>query len=427
MSVKKVRVSELPQLQPDASGEGIFMPAADENNHTYRVPLSRYDNAKDEADVAAEVAKKAAEGAMVAAQEANAAAEGAMEAADRANNAADMANGIVSNKIANSGTTGAYSEYGQVRALRSAQRGRRGYPGGLIYDRGLGYTVDAVLEDSGDLAQMLYNACMSKGDIHVAFAGTYRNGWNGSGNSFYAGAAHVHYFEDVFTAIVTDLSTGDTQGQQWLYILGGGSGVWSKMGGSGSETADEALRVASEAQETASAAQTKADAVEASRAGEAKAGLAIGTSVTDTPSNILELAESVGFRSGRGFFFARILPPGTDIPTMIYQQGSRNDGRVLLVRLQGSYRRVPTSKGLINAEVLGFMAVINNYTVLFNYSSASNGIGTGVFTTMNGTEWVRIPIASLTSANLSSLDAVSSDTAPAVEAAEAGKEADDAE
>lgn len=42
MSVKKVRVSELPQLQPDASGEGIFMPAADSNNKTYRVPVSRY-------------------------------------------------------------------------------------------------------------------------------------------------------------------------------------------------------------------------------------------------------------------------------------------------------------------------------------------------------------------------------------------------
>lgn len=42
MSVNKVKISELPQLPQESDASGIFMPAADENNHSYRVPLNRY-------------------------------------------------------------------------------------------------------------------------------------------------------------------------------------------------------------------------------------------------------------------------------------------------------------------------------------------------------------------------------------------------
>lgn len=72
MSVKKVKISELKQLPQDADASDIFMPAADSNNKTYRVPLSRYDNAKGEANTAAAAAFAAAQAANTAADNANA-------------------------------------------------------------------------------------------------------------------------------------------------------------------------------------------------------------------------------------------------------------------------------------------------------------------------------------------------------------------
>lgn len=50
MSVKKVKISELPQLPNDADATLVFMPAATTENKSYRVPLSRYENVKLEAE-----------------------------------------------------------------------------------------------------------------------------------------------------------------------------------------------------------------------------------------------------------------------------------------------------------------------------------------------------------------------------------------
>ena len=87
MSVRKVKISELPQLPNDAEAGEVFMAATDQkNNKSYRVPLTRYDNAKGEANEAAQAANAAAQAAVAATQEANDAVQAATEAAQAANN-----------------------------------------------------------------------------------------------------------------------------------------------------------------------------------------------------------------------------------------------------------------------------------------------------------------------------------------------------
>lgn len=220
MSVKRVKISELPQLPPESDASGLFMAAADEHNQSYRVPLSRYDNAKNEADNAASVAEKAAEGAMTAAQEAN-------DAADRANDAAEKANGIVANKIAVANSLQiAYNEKGAVFAPPLSARGKVADSGSLIYRLGKAYTVDTVLPPSGNLGTLLSNACHQLGDVTVQFAGQYTNGWHGYGA--YAGVGRVHLLGGQVVVDVVDIA--EDIGTIWVYV----DGAWYKASGSDS-------------------------------------------------------------------------------------------------------------------------------------------------------------------------------------------------
>ncbi len=134
MSVRKVKISELPQLPNDAEAGEVFMAAtAQQNNKSYRVPLSRYDNAK--------------RGAEEAAQVANAAAQAA-------NEAAQAANAVVAGELAGIGTPGIVTGlssnmmdhidvfYDNMSAAWNSMIGR----GNIMYQNGIGSFLTSVFE-----------------------------------------------------------------------------------------------------------------------------------------------------------------------------------------------------------------------------------------------------------------------------------------
>ncbi|MDE7149659.1 MAG: hypothetical protein K2O01_04540 [Bacteroidales bacterium] len=440
MSVKKVKISELPQLQPDTSGEGIFMPAADENNRSYRVPLSRYDNAKNEADKAASVAEKAAEGAMAAAQEAN-------DAADRANDAAEKANGIVDNKIvvANSLSFG-YREKGAVFAPPLSLRGTPQDAGSLIYRLGKSYTIDTVLPASGNLGALLVDVCQNGGDVSVQFDGRYNNGWSGIG--IYHGVGEVHLMNGTPVAVVTDL--GEDLGTRWMYV----PNQWTKLGGAGDGdgAAEEALAAANEAKTTATAAQATADEVKKSLAGTDAPGLVVSGTTGIAVTSPEEAASCIGFGGGIGYIGINLLRGFTDITNFIISNKANPTTFTLL--LNGNYMNVPVpGVGTKNIGVYGYMTVTSGFAFLVNFSGELNGAYRGAFLFADNTGWQRLPLTGITtSSNYAASGAsevpgapedsetesgeavpaaVFSDTVPAVEAeaeeaeteAELGKEA----
>lgn len=394
MSVKRVKISELPQLQPDTSGEGIFMPAADENNRSYRVPLSRYDNAKNEADSAASVAEKAAEGAMAAAQEAN-------DAADRANDAAEKANGIVDNKIvvANSLSFG-YREKGAVFAPPLSLRGTPQDAGSLIYRLGKAYTIDTVLPTSGDLGALLMNACKT-GDVSVQFTGDYTNGWRRNGT--YGGVGEVHLMNGTPVAVVTDL--GEDLGTRWMYV----PNQWTKLGGAGDGAAEEALAAANEAKTTATAAQATANQAKVLATTLADTDIAGGVYSPDYPGGGIvpeNLTHNIAFAQGRGIVFAPLLAQGYPL----YRAVQYYDGASIQVtfRLYGNYTGGWSQSGNITGT--GFLSIYPGGIAIAAMRNALTGASLGLYAFIKG-EWE--PILAPSSVAARDMDGAEAQTAPA--------------
>ena len=163
MSVRKVKISELPQLPSEAEAGEIFMAATDQkNNKSYRVPLTRYDNALGNANAAMETARVAAREAVAAAENANAAAQEAVVAAENANSvvAGNLAGYGIVGSVASAGSGGQMFQINLTgqnvnEAWTLALKG-----GILIYNNGRGIPDSLYFHAPQGLTQQeLYEFC----------------------------------------------------------------------------------------------------------------------------------------------------------------------------------------------------------------------------------------------------------------------------
>ena len=176
MSVKKVKISELKQLSQDTDSSDIFMPAADSNNNTYRVPLSRYDNAKGEADTAAAAANAAAQAAATSASAAVAAAENANAAATR-----NLAEGIYPGIVRGSKEVIECSEVAPYDVKTRF--------GNILYLGGVATTRYMRLQTNINLKGIIVEGYDKLDATIWILKGYYIGGWKGSTN--YYAIAHI--------------------------------------------------------------------------------------------------------------------------------------------------------------------------------------------------------------------------------------------